>query len=137
MANHSTNEMSLTRIDIAVKHRTSCMGGICKSNANKCFALIINKKTHYIDVVLPDGTIYYMGQDGGMNARNTSLNNSNWPLHVYMKVEGTYYYDYLGVYEKKDYAYAYVDKEGVERVVFLLKRGCLQDTEVLLTGDHT
>jgi len=111
VATHSTNEMSLTRIDIAVKHRTSCMGG---SNANKCFALIINKKTHYTD-----GTIYYMGQDGGMNARNTSLNNSNWPLHVYMKVEGTYY---LGVYEKKNYAYAYVDKEGVERVVFLLRR---------------
>jgi hypothetical protein len=115
--------MEFTRAAIAEKHGTAIIGGICKSNKNKCFTLIINERTHYDDLVRSDGTIDYMGQDGGMrNHNNLSLNNSIWPLYVYRKIVDTHFYEYLGEYEKRDYAYEYRDKEDELVVMFLLKK---------------
>jgi hypothetical protein len=119
--------MELTRHQIAMKHGAAIMGGICRSNKHQCYTIIINPATHYTDFIRPDGTIYYMGQDGGASCRNNkSLNNTIWPLHVYIKVPDTHVYAYLGEYRRHGYAYQLADN----KVMFVLRKACPDQVQV-------
>lgn len=122
--------MALTRLEISTKYSVAIMGGICRSNKQQCYTIIINHATHYTDFIRPDGTIHYMGQDGGASCRNNkSLNNTDWPLHVYIKVPDTHVYSYLGVYRRHGYAYQLSDN----RVMFVLRKECPDQVQVILS----
>lgn len=128
--------MALTRDEISNKYGTACIGGICRSNTNKCYTIIINPDTHYTDIVKSDGTIDYMGQDGGASqGNNRSLNNTDWPLHVYHKIRGTRLYAYIGQFRRHGYAYEYTDRDGKKQVMFVLRKECSDTAQAELSSN--
>ena len=109
------------------KHQVGNCGGIRKSLATQSFVLIINPNVHkYTDAKETNFEIMYDGQftkgsrDQVMKRMNKSLNETNWPLHVY---EGTMdRYKYIGEYERSGNYQTVYDVDGRRVFVFPIRK---------------
>ena len=114
--------------DIMKTYKVKFCGGIRRSRANNLFVLIINSSVNRYDDHTTSDRIDYEGEYIGlaktqtMTRNNKSLNEFDGICHVYKKVQGTKYYEYLGGYVKCGEARYEPNKYGGQKIVFPYER---------------